>query len=92
MGIFGEAGELIRSALSERIPLGEAMIKAGRDASTDAAKLSTGELDMPGVTDLIRKYQLLYQLYSQFGQLSISDGEKMKIIAREFDRLDSSAG
>ncbi len=91
---MGSGAGQIKTDLQKRTELCDALTGAGAAVNEEkAAKLDVGEISgMPGVDTAVAAYQALQQLYSKFGELAKADAEKMLTIAKEFDRLDSSAG
>ena len=85
--------QYIRSDLEQRTALCGELKKTGKTLSEDkGANLSTGQLSgMAGVEEAVKAYESLQKLYLQLGTMAILDAGKMMKIAKEFDRLDSSA-
>ena len=93
---LGAIGEAIEIAIDKarRDQLCEALSSAG----DEARGLSPGSIDqgslsgMAGVEILCGAYYSLCDLTQKLGRLANNDAKIMKIIAKDFEVLDSSAG
>ena len=84
--------QYIKSDLETRTALCGELNKTGKTLTEKkGANLSTGQLSgMTGVEEIIKAYESLEKLYLRLGTMAMLDADKMKRIAQEFDRLDSS--
>jgi len=85
---------IIRTDLNKRTLLISGLKSSGKALNGERPdKPKTGDLQgMSGVEVLLYGYNRLVDLYNKLGQVAAADAEKMQTIAKEFDRLDKSAG